>query len=278
MDITLPLQNILELTFNVLNAAVGIVVIILGLRVTSRLTLSTHRRALWISFGAVALIVVSNMARVWANFSRISTFKDVGGAFAELVAVCSVGLAVHLLERAEKEEVSPLRREANLDDLTGLGNRSFFHRAAKRRMELYERNSLPLACAVVDVDDFKFYNDNYGHEGGDAVLRCLAGVLGECTRADDLVARYGGDEFVMLLGGDVEDAIKVAERVREKVELECLPQEEEAFLGGSLTVSVGVATLGEDTATLQQLIRAADEELYRAKAAGKNRVAAVERR
>jgi diguanylate cyclase (GGDEF)-like protein len=92
-----------------------------------------------------------------------------------------------------------------------------------------------------------------------------------------LVARYGGDEFVML-GGSVQDAIKVAERVREKVEFECLPQEEEASLGSSLTVSVGVATLGEDTATLQRLIRAADEELYRAKAAGKNRVAAVERR
>src|SRR5215212_1864076 len=275
---TLPLQDILELTFNVLTAAVGIVVIILGLRITSKLTLSTHRRALWISFGAVALIVASNMATVWANFSRISTFKDVGGAVAELVAVCSVGWAVRLLNRAEKEEVSSLRREANRDELTGLGNRSFFHRAAQRRMELYERNALPLACAVLDVDDLKFYNDNYGHEGGGAVLRCLAGVLGECTRADDLVARYGGDEFVMLLGGSVEDAIKVAERVCEKVEFECVPQEEEASLGGSLTVSVGVASLGEDTATLQQLIRAADEELYLAKAAGKNRVAAVERR
>jgi diguanylate cyclase (GGDEF)-like protein len=215
---------------------------------------------------------------VWANFSRISTFKDVGGAVAELVAVCSVGWAVRLLDRAEKEEVSPLRREANMDELTGLGNRSFFHRAAQRRMELYERNALPLACAVVDVDDFKFYNDTYGHEGGDAVLRCLALVLGECTRADDLVARYGGDEFVMLLGGSVEDAIKVAERVREKVEFECLPQEDEASLSGSLTVSVGVASLGEDTATLQRLIQAADEELYRAKAEGKNMVAAEQRR
>jgi inosine-uridine nucleoside N-ribohydrolase len=102
MAYALHLQNILELAFSVLTAAVGIVVIVLGLRVTSKLTLSTHRRALWISFGAVALIVVSNLARVWADFSRISTFKDVGGAVAELVAVCSVGLAVRLLDRAER--------------------------------------------------------------------------------------------------------------------------------------------------------------------------------
>jgi diguanylate cyclase (GGDEF)-like protein len=218
----LPSQHVLELAFNLLTAAVGIV---LGLRVTSTLTLSTHRRALWVSFGAVALIVASNMAGVWANFSRVSTLKDVVGAVAELVAVCSVGWAVRLLDRAEKEEVSSLRREADTDGLTGLGNRSFFHRAAQRRMELYERNGLPLACAVLDVDEFKSYNDRYGHEGGDAILRCLARVLSDCTRADDLVARYGGDEFVALLGGSVEDAIKIAERVRERVEFECLPRE-----------------------------------------------------
>ena len=84
-------------------------------------------------------------------------------------------------------------------------------------------------------------------------------------------------QVVVLLGGDIEDAVKVAERVREKLEIECLAQGEGSS-GGSPTISVGVASLGEGTETLQQLIRAADEELYRAKADGKDRVAAVGRR
>jgi diguanylate cyclase (GGDEF)-like protein len=163
------------------------------------------------------------------------------------------------------------------DDLTGLGSRSFFHRAAGRRIELYRRNGLPLACAVLDVDDFKSYNDRYGHEGGDKALRCVARVLLESTRADDLVARYGGEEFVVLMGGDVEDAITVAERVRERVEFDSVSGDE-ISLGSSLTVSVGVAPLTDETLSLEQLVRAADGELYRAKRAGKNRVAAVGRR
>jgi len=91
------------------------------------------------------------------------------------------------------------------------------------------------------------------------------------------VARYGGEEFVVLMGGDVEDAIKVAERVRERVKIESATGDE-ISLGSSLTVSVGVAPLTDDTLTLEELVEAADDELYRAKRTGKNRVAAAGRR
>jgi diguanylate cyclase (GGDEF)-like protein len=273
----LIVPHLLEITFDTLTAAVGVVVIFLALRVAPTLTLSAHRRALRISISAAVLIVAAQMTEVWADFSRLSTIEEVAADLAELVAICSVGLALRLMSRAEKEEIFSLREAANVDDLTGLSSRSFFHRAAGQRLELYKRNGLPLACAVLDVDNFKSYNDRYGHKSGDEILRCVGRVLRESTRADDVVARYGGEEFVVLMGGNIEDAIDVAERVRHKVEVESV-SENEIPLGGSITVSVGVAALTEDVSSLEQLVETADHELYRAKRTGKNRVAAVGRR
>ena len=276
MGDVLTLPHIFETSFDALTAVVGVIVILLALRVAPTLTLSAHRRALQISIVAAALITSAQMAEVWADFSRLSTIEDAAADLAELAAISAVGLALRLMSRAEKEEISSLRRAADVDDLTGLSSRSFFRRAAERRIELYKRNSLPLACAVLDVDNFKSYNDSYGHNSGDEALRRVGRVLRESTRADDLVARYGGEEFVVLMGGDIEDAIEVAERVRRTVEVENVT-EDEASLDSSITVSVGVAALTEDTSTLEQLVETADGELYRAKRAGKNQVAAVGR-
>ena len=266
--------DILDLAFNALTAAAGVTVILLALRLT--LTLSAHRRALWISIVAAALIVGAQMAEVWADFTQLITLEEVAGDFGELIAICFVGLALLQINRAEKEEISPLRTAANVDHLTGLGTRSYFHRAAERRIELYKRNGLPLACAVLDVDNFKSYNDRYGHKDGDEALRYVGRVLRETTRADDVVARYGGEEFVVLMGGDIEDAIQVAERVRHSVEFESLTGDD-IPLRSSITVSAGVAALTEDASSLEQLVETADGELYRAKRAGKNQVAAVGR-
>ena len=269
--------HILEIAFDALTAVVGGLVILLALRMAPALTLSTHRLALRISIVAAVLIMAAQMAEVLADFSRLSTLEDTAADVAELVALCFVGLALHQIGRAEKEEIAPLRKAADVDHLTGLVSRSFFHRAAERRIDLYKRNGLPLACAVLDVDDFKSYNDRYGHGSGDEVLRCVGRVLRESTRADDVVARYGGEEFVVLMGGNMEDAIEVAERVRHGVEHESVT-ENGTLLGSAVTVSVGVAALTEDESSLEQLVEKADDELYRAKRAGKNRVAAAGRR
>ena len=273
----LALPHIVEIAFDALTAAVGGLVILLALRVAPALTLSAHRLALRISIVAAVLITAAQLAEVLADLSRLSTVEDAAADVAELIAVCFVGLALHQMGRAEKEEISPLRRAADVDHLTGLVSRSYFHRAAERRIELYKRNGLPLACAVLDVDDFKSYNDSYRHGSGDEALRCVGRVLHESTRADDVVARYGGEEFVVLMGGNIEDAIEVAERVRHGVEHESVTGN--GLLSGSaITVSVGVAALTVDVSSLEQLVEKANDELYRAKRAGKNRVAAAGRR
>jgi diguanylate cyclase (GGDEF)-like protein len=269
--------HIFEIAFDALTAAVGGLVILVALRVAPALTLSAHRLALRISIVAAVLITAAQLAEVLAVFSRLSTVEEAAADVAELIAVCFVGLALHQMGRAEEEEISPLRRAADVDHLTGLVSRSYFHRAAERRIELYRRNGLPLACAMLDVDDFKSYNDSYGHGSGDEALRCVGRVLHESTRADDVIARYGGEEFVVLMGGNIEDAIEVAERVRHGVEHESVTGNG-SLSGSAITVSVGVAALTEDVSSLEQLVEKADDELYRAKRAGKNRVAAAGRR
>ena len=136
----LALPHIFEIAFDALTAAVGGLVILLALRVAPALTLSAHRLALRISIVAAVLIVAAQIAEVWADFSRLSTIEDAAADVAELIAVGFVGLALHLIGRAEKGEISSLRRAADVDHLTGLVSRSFFHRAAERRIELYKRN------------------------------------------------------------------------------------------------------------------------------------------
>jgi len=136
----LALPHIFEISFDALTAAVGGLVILLALRMAPALTLSAHRLALRISIVAAALIIAAQMAEVLADFSRLSTTEDATADVGELISLCFVGLALHLIRRAEKEEISSLRKAADVDHLTGLVSRSFFHRAAERRIELYKRN------------------------------------------------------------------------------------------------------------------------------------------
>jgi len=151
----MDLPQILEASFGLLNAATGLVVFLLARRIAPTLTLSMHRRAMRILVIIATLIMLSEIVGVFESFFRPSTVADVAEEVAELLAISSGGFALYLMSRAEREEVSSLRRLANVDDLTGLNSRSFFRRAAARRIELSKNNGLPLACTLIDVDDFK---------------------------------------------------------------------------------------------------------------------------
>jgi diguanylate cyclase (GGDEF)-like protein len=175
-------------------------------------------------------------------------------------------------KRALEDE---LRRLSVTDDLTGLYNQRFFYATLGREVEAARRYGAPLALLLLDLDHFKVYNDSYGHLEGDRVLRRFADSLQSAVRATDLACRYGGEEFVVLLPHtDLEEALVVAERIRHGVEdLEFYPVVPgQGQRKAGITVSVG-ASLFAPKGDMNELVRQADVAMYRAKEAGRNRVA-----
>jgi diguanylate cyclase (GGDEF)-like protein len=164
-----------------------------------------------------------------------------------------------------------LREEAVTDTLTGLHNRRYFDAQLEREMARARRGGAPLAVILIDLDRFKDVNDEFGHAAGDRVLQAAAALLGRSVRAGDLACRYGGEEFALLLRHtDLASACRRAESLRaefERLEVTC----HDRALGG-ITASFGVADLAAGTADRDALVRAADEALYAAKRAGRNRV------
>jgi diguanylate cyclase (GGDEF)-like protein len=163
-----------------------------------------------------------------------------------------------------------VRRLATTDSLTGLATRRVFDEALDREAARAVRRGGPLAVVLIDVDRFKMVNDNFGHQTGDAVLQRVGCALRSEARESDVVARFGGEEFVMLLPDcDADDAALVAERVRRAVGSGMLASPASP---ASVTVSAGVAVRWGDGIERDALVRQADGALYRAKRAGRDRV------
>jgi diguanylate cyclase (GGDEF)-like protein len=166
-----------------------------------------------------------------------------------------------------------VERQAVTDELTGLSNRRRFQETLASEVARSRRFEQGLGLVMLDLDNFKQINDTYGHQQGDVVLREVAHVLKESSRAIDLPARYGGEELAVVLPGtDLEGAFDLAERVREGIEALEFP-----LLGENgerqvirITASLGAAALGEEIEDMRELVAAADAALYRAKRAGKN--------
>lgn len=173
---------------------------------------------------------------------------------------------------AEQNSPVSIRRLASLDALTLLYNQAHFNRAGGRRIEQLKQTGLGLTMILLDVDNFKDYNDRFGAQAGDAALRHLADVLQETVRADDLLARYGSDEFAILMTGQHEAAAATAERIRATVEARC-SSGQNPELGQPLTASLGVVVLAAPLTTLDEFTGRAQQAVQQAKQSGKNRVA-----
>lgn len=186
--------------------------------------------------------------------------------FLEVLA----NLAALAIENARLHD--NLKSLAVTDGLTGLFNRRRFDEQLEREVERTKRYNRPLSLVMIDLDYFKHYNDVNGHPAGDRVLIKVARVLESGVRVADTVARYGGDEFVVLLpetGG--EGALAFGERMRKRVE-RVIGRDKSSRRRRSLTVCVGIASYPRDAHTAKALIDKADKALYQAKQQGKNRV------
>lgn len=165
-----------------------------------------------------------------------------------------------------------LEQLARTDPLTGLPNRRHLKEALTFYFELARRGDRPMAFAMIDVDNFKHYNDTQGHPEGDKILQGLSRLFRQRVRQTDIACRYGGEEFaVLFLDTGIEEAMVVAEALRRRVAYHEFPFGQEQP-GGCLSISVGVAELTSDMREPMDLVTRADQALYAAKHGGRNRV------
>lgn len=187
----------------------------------------------------------------------------------------------HLLKAFQKglEQRDKLHHLSNMDGLTGVANRRQFDEFYKQRWHIAQQTQQPLSVIFIDIDNFKEFNDHYGHAMGDETLRAVAKKLNQCIEpSQDLLARYGGEEFICVLPGrDHDEAINIANCLREAVLSLAIPHAYSST-HSDLTVSMGVSSMSPgQLISAETLIKRADQHLYQAKHLGRNQVATHKR-
>jgi diguanylate cyclase (GGDEF)-like protein len=184
----------------------------------------------------------------------------------EVLEIFSAQVSLLLAHFSAREQILAL---ADTDDLTGIWNKRYFRRQLPQEIERSRVYGLPLSLLMFDIDDFKDINDTFGHTAGDVVLSELCGAVRETLRPPDLFARFGGDEFAIILPHtDLAGAVAVADRIMRKVTMLTIPTDEEGAIQPAISMGVTDYRPGE---TAAELTRRADERLYLSKRNGKNR-------
>lgn len=182
----------------------------------------------------------------------------------------AAGAALALERERALDSAEAHAHAAAIDPVSGVFNRRYLQVRLGEELQRSRRHEIPLALLLIDIDDFKIVNDSYGHLAGDLVLRDVAEILRRSVRVFDVCARFGGEEFVIIMpGSTAESAMRIAERIRERIEAYRPADRLLATL--RITVSIGLA-VSEPGTTVSQLLSRADGALYAAKHAGKNRI------
>jgi len=175
-----------------------------------------------------------------------------------------------------RDDLEDMRKETLTDALTGIANRRLFDMELRRQVRDAMETGESLSLLMLDIDHFRKFNDTYGHQTGDEVLKLMAGTMSRAVKGEDVCARYGGEEFAVILPRtDLDGAIKVADGIRERISTKKLVNRTTNEDLGKVTVSIGVG-LFEFGEPLPDLIMRSDQALYKAKAMGRNRVVSQE--
>ena len=220
---------------------------------------------------ARAIMIVSDFAEDTENRRLLSQW----GVSEFLAKPCPEFDFEHALNRQRvihyrERELKRVEEAADTDRLTGLANRRRLDEFVEALVTLYPEERAPFSLVISDVDNFKHYNDTHGHQMGDVVLARISGILKNRVRRGDLAARFGGEEFVVILPKcGSENAMRIAEQLRVAVEEEDIPYQDQQPLG-NLTATFGVATFPEDADDVETLLKKADDCLYKGKESGRN--------
>ncbi len=223
----------------------------------------------------ICLIVITAYASVE---SAVEAMK--GGAYDYVTKPFNIDEIKLIVNRAlerqalikEAKEKEHYKELSILDGLTDIYNHRYFHEELEHEIERAERYRFEISLLMIDIDDFKIYNDTYGHLAGDQVLKKMARIFTEVVRKVDIVARYGGEEFAVVLPQTGKnEASTLAQRIRAMVEQVKFP-DKIGNLNAHMSISIGVATYPVDAGSKKELIAKADDAIYSAKNQGKNRI------